>query len=66
MEEKLYTQTDLEALLRKERDGTEARLLCANSECPKRHLRIEWDDENKVCLGCVRDEMNFQLGKQAR
>ena len=52
----------LEELLREERDGTEARLLCANSECPKRHLRIEWSEEEKICLGCLRDALNHQLG----
>ena len=54
--------SDLEALLREERDGTEARLLCANAECPKRHLRIEWSEEGKICLGCLRDALNYQLG----
>lgn len=53
---------DLEELLEKERDGTEARLLCANAECPKRHLRIEWFEEDKVCTGCLRDALNYEAG----
>ena len=52
----------LEALLREERDGTEARLLCGNAECPKRHLRIEWSEEERVCLGCLRDALEYQSG----
>ncbi len=52
----------LEALLRKERDGTEARLLCGNAECPERHLRIEWSEEERVCLGCLRDALEYQSG----
>lgn len=62
LEELQPAAVHLKELLRKERDGTEARLLCANGECPKRHLRIEWSEEDKFCLGCLRDALNYQLG----
>ena len=47
------------------RVGREGELLCANPDCPVRHLRIEWDAENGVCLGCLRDELNKQQGRAA-